>query len=453
MPDPVWQKSLEQIVGLQSVSTESDAGWQALPEGSRPSAIASPDSPEQTCELMSLAAAERLKVVAFGHGTKLRLGGDCKPVDLAISLNRLNKVCDYPARDLTISVEAGLPVRGLESALAAKGQMLPLDIPFAELATVGGAIAANANGPRRLAYGTWRDMVLGVKYVTAEGKLARGGGKVVKNVAGYDIPKLMIGSLGTLGILVEITLKVFPCPPASATMALHFGSPARASQASLRIVHSQLLPQALDLIDSSVGELMNVPELQRSPFTLLAGVPGPERVLARYEQELPALVRAEGLDSFEIIRQEREAELWKSVQEVTPVFLGIHADGIVVKASLPVTASGNFIARAQLACRQQGLAQATRAHAGSGIVYFYVWPATANYDASSSRQLGEVAERLVREAEQLGGRAIVEWCPSELRSKINLWGALGDDFASMRQLKAALDPNNLLSPGRFYGGI
>jgi len=453
LPDPHWQKSLEQILGPQNVRFEPDAIRQRAWVGPPPRALATPDSREQVCELLRMANADRLKVIPFGHGTKLLLGGVPQPVDFAISLERLNKICDYPANDLTISVEAGLPIRELESTLAGKGQMLPLDVPFARQATVGGTIAANMNGPRRLGYGAWRDILLGVQFVTAEGKLAKGGGKVVKNVAGYDTPKLMIGALGSLGILLELTFKAFPKPPASTTIALHFRSGESASQAALRILHSPLLPQALELMDAPAGALSNQPELQLAPFTLLAGVAGSEEVLARFEHGLPALVRADGLQHFEILRGKREVELWNAIQELTPEFLAAHPRGIVVKASLPLSRLGDFICNARTTGEDHSLAHATLARAGSGIVYAYLWPKSREQEDSTGERLRQAAERMIRETERRGGRAIVEWCPAELKSQMNLWGTLGDDIASMRQLKAALDPQNILSPGRFYGGI
>ncbi|MBI4480484.1 MAG: FAD-binding oxidoreductase [Acidobacteria bacterium] len=453
MADPLWQKSLEQILGPQNVRFDPDAIRQRAWAGVPPRAIATPNSREQVCELLRMANADRLKVIPFGHGTKLLLGGVPQPVDFAISLERLNKICDYPANDLTISVEAGVPIRELESTLAGKGQMLPLDVPFAGQATVGGTIATNMNGPRRLGYGAWRDILLGVQFATADGKLAKGGGKVVKNVAGYDTPKLMIGALGSLGILLEFTFKVFPKPPASTTIALHFRSGESVSRAALRIVHSPLLPQALELMDAPAGALANQPELQLARFTLLAGVAGLEEVLTRFEHGLPALVRADGLEHFEILRGKREAEVWNAVQELTPEFLSAHPRGIVVKASLPLSRLGDFICDARTTAEEYGLSQATLARTGSGIVYAYLWPKSREPEDSIGELLRQAAERMIREAEQGGGRAIVEWCPAELKNKINLWGTLGDDFASMRQLKAALDPQGTLSPGRFYGGI
>lgn len=397
--------------------------------------------------MLRQASAERRKVLPFGHGTKLGMGGAGQPIDLAISLERLSSICEYPASDLTITVEAGLPLRDLAAALAEKRQMLPLDVPFADRATVGGTIAANVNGPRRLGYGSWRDIVLGVHYVTADGKLAKGGGRVVKNVAGYDIPKLLIGSLGTLGVIVAVTFKVFPLPPAQATLVMGFRTPAQAAQAAQRIVHSQLLPQALDLIDAPAAGLIHQERWLHAPCTLLAAIAGPAEVLARFERDLPVMVRPQGLESVQLLQEDQENELWRSVREITPAFLAAHPDGAVVKASLPLASMSEFLEQARAVSQQHALNAATLARAGSGIVYSMFWPKEGRPPIAAG------VEWLIRQAEQRGGRAVVEWCPEALQGTLNRWGTLGDDFPAMRQLKAALDPGRILSPGRFYGGI
>ena len=145
--------------------------------------------------------------------------------------------------------------------------------------------------------------------------------------------------------------------------------------------------------------------------------------------------------------------MWNAVQELTPEFLAAHPRGIVVKASLPLSRLGDFICNARTTGEDHSLAHATLARAGSGIVYAYLWPKSREQEDSTGERLRQAAERMIRETERRGGRAIVEWCPAELKSQMNLWGTLGDDIASMRQLKSALDPQNILSPGRFYGGI
>jgi glycolate dehydrogenase FAD-binding subunit len=408
---------------------------------------------EDVCEALRRASAERLKVAPVGRGTKLGMGGAGAPADVVLSLERLNRVSDYPASDLTITVEAGLPIRDLAPTLAAKGQMLPLDVPFATEATIGGTIAANVNGPRRLAYGSWRDLVLGMQFVTAEGKLVKGGGRVVKNVAGYDLPKLLVGSMGTLGVIVEITLKVFPIPPATTTLAMHFRSPSEAASAANHILHSPLLPQALDLVDAAAGVVAGEPVLGDAPFTLLAGVAGPEQVLARFERELPNLVRGNGLQHCVCLHGEQESSLWSAIQELTPAFLRARPTGCVVKASLPLSRMGDYLTQARRNGELQEISVALLARAGSGIVYAHLYPGAGAGNAVIGERMRQSAERLIREAESTGGRAVVEWCPPELTGKINLWGAAGDDLPWMRKLKAALDPQGILSPGRFYGGI
>jgi glycolate oxidase FAD binding subunit len=444
------RKHLESIVGAANVRFEPDVVHRNIWTELSPKAVALPEDREQICELMRLANTERLKVVPVGHGSKLHTGGVSGSVDFALSLERLNRVWDYPASDLTITVEAGLPIRNMETTLAAKRQMLPLDVPFANEGTIGGTLAANVNGPRRLAYGTWRDMTLGVQFVTAEGKLAKGGGKVVKNVAGYDVPKLMIGSLGTLGVIVEATFKVFPAPPGSATMVLRFSSTDQAARAALRIVHSQLLPQALVLADTDASDTAGKRQWRQEPGTLLVGVAGTEQVLGRYERELPGLIRQDGLREVQILRDGSQAELWGGVQKVPANFLEDHPEGSVVKASVPLTQIGEYIQKVGGVCEERHFHHHTVAHAGSGVVFTYVWKGA---DDHKEDRMGTVCELLVRVAERAGGRGTVEWCPPELKRKIALWGTLRDDFASMRALKAALDPGNLLCPGRFYGGI
>ena len=418
-------------------------------------ATESPASLQEICEVLRRVSEQRRTVVPVGHGTKPAMGGAGAPVDVMLSLERMNRILDYPASDLTITVEAGLPIRDLAAALAEKKQFLPLDIPFADQATVGGAIAANSSGPRRLGYGTWRDFVLGMRFVTADGILAKAGGKVVKNVAGYDISKLLVGSQGTLAVIAEVTLKVLPRPPATSTIVMGFRHAEQAAQAARCIVGSQMLPQALDLVDSAAGETADVAELRGQPFTLLAAAAGAEAVLNRVERDLPALARPSGLQGFATYRGQEEASTWKRVQELTPLFLRQHPVGVVVKASIPFTRMGAFVEQARSVAESNGMAAATLARAGSGVVYVYLRVSQTSNDGLSGApaSLASAPDLVLRAAEQHGGRAVVEWCPADLKSKINVWGTLGDDFAWMRKVKAALDPKGILSPGRFYGGI
>ena len=453
MAEEAWVKQAEQIVGPENVTVEVEClrvrGW----EWPLPKAIAYPTNREQVGELVRLASAERLRVAPAGGMTKQRMGGIPQPIDLVVSLRRLNRVTDYQAADLTVSVEAGLPFQELEATLRSQGQMLPLDVPFAAEATVGGVLATNSSGPRRLAYGSARDMVLGVHFVTAEGKLAKSGGKVVKNVAGYDMTKLLIGSLGTLGILTDVTFRVFSVPPASLTLALGFSAVQAALEARSRILRSPFAPQAMELLDAEAGTLLGDPALPPTPITLLVRTAGPEAVIERVRRELPSLAGADRVTTTLSLTGEQELELWSSVQEFTPSFLRAQPEGAVVKVSALLTQTGPMMEAAHRAASRNGLATATFVRAGIGIVFCYLWPLPESHGASSVDRTAGACESLLGEANRLGGRAVVEWAPPEVKKKIGVWGPVRDDFPLMQRLKAAWDPQAILNPGRFYGGI
>ncbi len=366
----------------------------------------------------------------------------------------MNRITDYQPADLTVTVEAGVRMSELAAALRREKQILPLDAPFAGEATAGGVIATNGSGPRRLAYGTARDMVLGIHFVTAEGTLAKSGGKVVKNVAGYDMAKLLIGSLGSFGIVTDITFKTFPNPPASATLLCGFESAEQALRAAQRILHSPFAPQALDLLDSEAWSLLPERPFSSMPstaFVLAIGTAGPEPVVERIGGEIPTLLQAERLSEIIRLTGTAESDLWGKIQELTPSFLRARSDGVVIKSSVVVTRIEEVLAAAQHAASENGLASAALARAGTGIVYTYFWPRTE--EASSDGSLSRSCEFLVRQSEQLGGRAVVEWAPASVKEKVNLWGTPGDDFTLMQRLKAQFDPHGILNPGRFYGGI
>jgi len=362
-----------------------------------------------------------------------------------------------------VTVEAGVRMADLAARLRAEKQMLPLDAPFGAEATVGGVIATNGSGPRRLAYGTARDMVLGAHFVTAEGTMAKTGGKVVKNVAGYDLAKLLIGSLGTLGVLTEVTFKVFPIPPASATLLFGFSDLPKALRASQQIVHSQLSPQALDLLDAAAADLLKETRLSGFPYLLVVGTAGPEAVVERIGRELPALLVSESPKEIARLSGDAESKLWEKIREFTPSFLRAQPEGVVIKASVLLTRIEDVIAAASRVASESGLASATLARAGTGVVYCYLWAPHQSRD--TKRHIDGVSgavkyERFVRawellleEVEALGGRAIVEWAPVGVKEKVNSWGTLRDAFAVMQRLKAAFDPRGILNPGRSYGGM
>ena len=217
-----------------------------------PLAVVRPQSVAELGDLVRRAAAERQALYPVGGGTMLGLGLPPSRPGWAVDVRSLNHVIDYPARDMTITVQAGVTVAELRRVLAAENQRLPVDVPHADRATLGGALAANVSGPRRYGFGTLRDYVLGISTVNDEGQEVKAGGRVVKNVAGYDLCKLHIGALGTLGVITQATLKVRPIPEARALITL--GCDAAGLEALLERLHnSRTRPGCLDVLNAEAA--------------------------------------------------------------------------------------------------------------------------------------------------------------------------------------------------------
>jgi glycolate oxidase FAD binding subunit len=294
----------------------------------------SPETPEQLAASLSALAAEHRSIRLGGNFTKDRLGGVGAPADSTITTAKMNQMLQYEPRDLTLSVEAGMSFAELERTLAERGQMLPLDPGWAE-STVGGVVAANLSGPGRRLYGTARDMIIGMTFATVEGKLVKSGGMVVKNVAGLDMAKLLIGSFGTLAAIAVVNFKVFPAPVESRTWVMEFATAEEAFAERDRILRSVLQPTAIDLVNWPSG------------FRLLVRAGGNREVLARYGRELP-------------LGRLQDESIWQEIREFTPNFLSQHPLGGVVTISSKLTEMPAAIAKLKVPFI---------ARAGSGVIY------------------------------------------------------------------------------------
>jgi len=299
-----------------------------------PTTVLCPESPEQFAEALRASASEHRTIRLGGRFSKDRLAGRPFPAAVTISTRAMNRLLKYDPRDLTVSVEAGMPWADLDRTLREHGQMLPLDPGWAE-STVAGVVAANVSGPRRRLYGTARDMIIGMTFATLEGKFVNSGGMVVKNVAGLDMAKLMIGSFGTLAGIATINFKVFPIPAESRTFAIEFETAAEAFAQRDRILQSVLQPAAIDVI--------NWP----SRFRLLVRASGTRRVVDRYARELGG---AKIEDDF----------IWYEVCEFTPRFLAANPNGAVVPIVSKLSEMGTIA---------ENLKTPFIARAGSGVIY------------------------------------------------------------------------------------
>ena len=379
-----------------------------------------PETSEQLAEALRRAASHDRTIALGGNGTKRRMAGPVSHPDECISTSRLHRVLEYEPCDLTISVEAGLPWNDLQRTLAGNRQMLPLDPPFAEGATVGGVVASNSNGPRRRLYGTARDMVIGMEFATVEGKLVKSGGMVVKNVAGLDMAKLMIGSFGTLAAVTVVNFKVLPAPELERSFLLSFPGADEALAARNRILSGALQPSAIDLLNPPAAATLG-----NRAWMLAIRAGGNAGSVQRYERELAEL--ADGM-AYE---GERQEELWGHIGEFTPRFLDQHADGAVARLSCTLKEVGTAM---------ESFEGPALARAGSGVCYGYF------------EQAGAAGKWLTR-ASSRGWKAVLEFSPDDRRVPFELWPSPGGDLELMRRVKQLFDPGNFLNRGRLYGRI
>jgi glycolate oxidase FAD binding subunit len=371
--------------------------------------ILRPGSPGELADALRAAAAGGQKIRLGGAFSKNGMAGPVAAADVCITTASLNQVLQYDPRDLTISVGSGMLWSELTRTLAAHRQMIPLDPPFADTATVGGVVAANTSGPRRRLYGSVRDAVIGVKFATLEGKLVQSGGMVVKNVAGLDMGKLMIGSFGTLAAIAVVNFKLTPMPHASRTFIFRFGSAADVIAARDRVLAGVLQPAAMDVLNPAASARAGL-----SGFVLLIQAVGVPAVLARYAAESGA----------EALGETGEAALWTAVREFTPDFLRQFPGGMVRRVSTTLTGLGALL---------ENETNPVVARAANGVAWVYSESASPNGTA--------------------GFRSAIEFAPEAEKPRLDLWPDPGSDFDVMKRIKAMFDPQGILNRGRLYGRI
>jgi glycolate oxidase FAD binding subunit len=382
--------------------------------------VDAPQTPEALAHSLRSAASAGRTIQLEGAGSKRLMAGPVEPADEHISTAGLTRVLVYEPADLTISVEAGLPWREFTSLLATNRQMVPLDPPFAAKATVGGVIAANCSGPRRRLYGTARDMVIGMRFATLEGKLVDSGGMVVKNVAGLDMAKLMIGAFGTLAAVATVNFKLQPAPECDRSFLLPFASAAEAVAARNSLLASPLQPAVVDLLNPAAGVTVGNPN-----WLMAVRAGGNRAAVDRYEHELAGV---EGSTAYEDEPQQR---LWQQIGEFTPEFLGAHPDGAVVRASCTLKEVGAVL---------ESFSGPAMARAGSGVCYGYF-------------EKADLAAEWMAGCARPEWKAVIEFSPAGWKRTAALWPAPGADLEIMRRVKNLFDPGSLLNRGRLYGRI
>ena len=399
-------------------------------DGVSPRDVVSPTSAEELAAALKAADDAGQAVAAVGGGTQLDLGMPPRRLDQVIETTGLNRVVEYEPADLTVTVEAGMRFAELQKRLAEEGQFLALDPPVAEGATIGGVIATNASGPLRFAFGTARDLVIGTRVANPGGSLTRAGGRVVKNVAGYDLNKLYVGSLGTLSIIVELSFKLAPIPPAAESIVGQFEDVAAARSVINSVVHSPLSPLAIELLGPGAATAAGLP----AGNLLVFRVGGYPQAVERQVRDLSALVEKHGGQ-----RVDASPTTWDDLARMR---VTARQREVVLKGAAPISTSASMVDL--FSTRLEGLEPLVWSHAGSGVAY-----------AACHAPTAEVLSSLRREVAALGNNAslVIERCPIELKRSIDVWGEPGADFYLMQRLKQQFDPKGVFVQGRFLGGL
>ena len=386
------------------------------------------------------AQIERRTLCPVGGRTALHYGFSAAEPGTHVALTQLNRLVDYPARDMTITVEAGMRIDALQQTLAGERQRLPIDIAQAERATLGGALATNTSGPRRFGHGTFRDYVIGISAVDAEGRLFKAGGRVVKNVAGYDICKLLVGSRGTLAIVTQVTLKLRPLPETSAQLWMTIDSFDEIESRLQHLLTSQARPVAIEVLNPAAAALIVTSarcELPANAPVLCVGVEGSRREVDWQLETLSQELTFPGVQEYREVRDHDADRIWQSLTD----FQTCADDPLTFEANLRPSQCMAFASRAT----QLGVA--VQVHAGNGLVVGQLLEEAATIDQTTS-----ILNELRGLARSQGGNLLVLHCDAAWKARLPMCGDPESAWPLMNQLKRKLDPHGLLNPGRFVDG-
>jgi glycolate oxidase FAD binding subunit len=443
------RSELGSILGESRVVSDAAACAGAAVDGVTPTSVIYPASAEEVAVALKCASDHGLAVIPFRNGSKLCVGNPPRRYDLALSLKELNQAWHYEPGDLTISVEPGMKLGDFQHFVARDRLWLPLDPPGGPRASIGGILAANASGPLRMRYGTPRDMVLGMKIATTEGKLIKTGGRVVKNVAGYDLGKLLIGSHGTLGVIVEANFKLFPRPAERSTVVISTATLGVAREFRRRLLASPLTPMRVLMLETTAEALLSATwpaEARRPGFRIWVEAGGSATLVERHKRELAQLARSIGTSAEPVDAAQAEAN-WTRATDLSSWLPGVVPNPLLVQGRLPVAAGESFVERSLAEGERHRVRIACFGQIAVGVISLCLIEAAA---APSGLAL---INGLREVAQSLGGVLVVERCPAELKSRLDVWGPAGDDFEVMKKVKAVWDPKSILAPGRFVGGL
>ena len=412
-------------------------------DGLAPRIYVEPTTAEEMAAVLKAADDARAAVIPRGSGTKLALGNVPSDYRICVSTSRLDKVLEYTPADMTVSVQAGIRLAELQKTLAEENQFLPLDPPNGETATIGGILAGNSSGPLRAAYGTARDLLIGIRVAHPDGLVTKAGGKVVKNVTGYDLNKLYTGSLGTLGVIVEANFKLQPLPAVQKSVLAALPAKA-ASMAVDALVDSVLMPSAVELFDSRA--LSSLSSNANGERGLLIKFGGNAKAVDRQIRDAKSI--CSDAASLEVLTSEEQESIWKNAREMQVA--AASAGAAVCKISVLSSEVPRVFDEVRAVTESAGLSTMVWGRALNGICHAAIYEA----DTRPAAVRSTIESLRVR----LGGGSssvVVESCPPTVKDGLDVWGGTVDPVALriMKSIKEKFDPHKTLNPGRFVGGI
>ncbi len=411
---PVEQ--LKSIVGEENVN-----GTQPL--------VVTPESIEQVCEVIKLASTEGWKVLPAGAATWLDVGNTLESADLILSTRKLNRIIEHEPSDLVAIAEAGVTLSAFNQHLAARGQWLPLDPPDDGRTTIGGVVATGLGGPQQFGYGPPRRHIIGMKVVLADGQLIKVGGRVVKNVAGYDLSKLFTGSYGTLGVIVEVNFKLRPLPQETQTIVA-WGEPEELLESGRRLITARLFPVGLTLVSPQLAS--RVASGDGGRCALLIKFAGSSKTVSEQVRASSSLLQLRGVGADPVIADRLEQALAG----------GPRADKeVVFRITVRPSEIDHFV---KLLSRKGATQTVWQADVAEGRL--------RGVTEVTNESLAFISS-LRADAERIAGRLVIEDSPAELKDLMDTWGNTGNSGSIMLRIKKQLDPQRMFSPGRFSAQV
>lgn len=483
---------LESAIGASHVCADPALCSEYVVDEMTPLAVAKPASAQEVAEIVRFAALEKLSLIPCGHRTKLKIGMPPSRYDIALDMTDLRQIAHYDPGDLTVSVDAGANFNDLAAPLYQQKQFLPLSVPFYFESTIGGIVASGVDSSLRHFYGTARDFLIGAEFVDGTARLCKSGGRVVKNVTGYDLHKLLIGSLGTLAVITRLNFRTFPAAPASRGFVLSFLAPDNVFAFSRLVEHSPLHPASIDVVSPQLLELFleaekNSPEPPAAPLRgkcpanswhLCVSIEGTPEVCDRASREFARLAALpEAKHSQLITLNETEgADLWHYIGQFIPLLLEAFPETAIFKITMLPSRLAPLLEQLRMLAEKASLSHTILARA-CGVLYFALCSRSgehASLDSDSLEHLAGVCSAVFALGAKENASTTLHWCPTQLKRTVNVWGfdfaapASGPpastsavssatpavprpDLALMRRLKSAFDPQNLFAPGRFLG--